>query len=88
MMTEVHTIVYASKAVKQLRKIPISESLKILQACAQLTRFPDCSNVKALSQHRYGYRLRVGAYRVFFDVQGSVRIVSIEEVKKRNENTY
>jgi len=36
----------------------------------------------------YGYRLRVGNYRVFFDFDGAVRIVSIEEVRKRDEQTY
>lgn len=45
-------------------------------------------NVKALTNHEYGYRLRVGNYRVFFDFDGAVRIVSIEEVKKRDERTY
>lgn len=45
-------------------------------------------NVKALAHHEYGYRLRVGNYRVFFDFDGAVRIVSIEEVRKRDERTY
>ena len=45
-------------------------------------------NVKALTSHEYGYRLRVGNYRVFFDFDGAVRIVSIEEVRKRDERTY
>jgi mRNA interferase RelE/StbE len=45
-------------------------------------------NVKVLVNHAYGYRLRVGIYRVFFDFDGAVRIVSIEEVKKRDERTY
>ena len=45
-------------------------------------------NVTALTNHEYGYRLRVGNYRVFFDFDGAVRIVSIEEVKKRDERTY
>jgi mRNA-degrading endonuclease RelE of RelBE toxin-antitoxin system len=45
-------------------------------------------NVKALTNHEYGYRLRVGNYRVFFDFDGAVRIVSIEEVRKRDERTH
>lgn len=49
---------------------------------------PDCVNVKALSNHLYQYRLRVGDYRVFFNFDGVVSIVSIEEVKKRDERTY
>jgi mRNA-degrading endonuclease RelE of RelBE toxin-antitoxin system len=45
-------------------------------------------NVKTLTNHEYGYRLRVGNYRVFFEFDGAVSIVSIEEVKKRDERTY
>ena len=46
------------------------------------------SNVKKLTNHAYQYRLRVGQYRVFFDVDSDVKIVAIEEVKKRDERTY
>jgi mRNA-degrading endonuclease RelE of RelBE toxin-antitoxin system len=45
-------------------------------------------NVTALTNHENGDRLRVGNYRVFFDFDGAVRIVNIEEVKKRDERTY
>jgi mRNA interferase RelE/StbE len=49
---------------------------------------PDCQGVKSLTNHRCGYRLRVGRYRVLFDYDGEVRIVEIQEVKKRDERTY
>ena len=45
-------------------------------------------NVNAITNHEYGWRLRVGNYRVFFEFDGAVRIVSIEEVRKRDERTY
>ncbi|HEY4081046.1 MAG TPA: type II toxin-antitoxin system RelE/ParE family toxin [Burkholderiaceae bacterium] len=79
-------------------------SPKLFDNCARLTLTPgkqirtavttelvDLSkarNVKALSNHEHGYRLRVGNYRVFFNFDGAVRIVSIEEVRKRDERTY
>ena len=49
---------------------------------------PNVQNVKALTRHQFGYRLRVGRYRVLFDWEGTVRIVNIEEVSKRDEHTY
>jgi len=33
-------------------------------------------------------RLRVGNYRVLFDWEGGIRIVQIQEVRKRDERTY
>ena len=88
MMQPIYTVIYAAKAARQLRKLPISASVRIMEACRGLALFPECAHVKALTQHRYGYRLRVGDYRVLFNVDGEVRIVSIEEVKKRDDHTY
>ncbi len=82
-------IIWQPKALKQLKKIgdrPIQE--RILAATRELAKFPACSNVKQLIDHHYGYRLRVGNYRVFFDAYEEVNIVNIEEVKKRDERTY
>ena len=55
---------------------------------AKLPDFPNCAEVKALKNHRFGYRLRVGDYRVLFDFDGAITVVSIQEVKKRDERTY
>lgn len=52
-----------------------------------LPKFPACNGVKAQVNHAHGYRLRVGNYRVLFDFEGSIRLVSIEEVSKRDERT-
>ena len=53
-----------------------------------LADFPNCQGVKKLTNHDYSYRLRVGDFRVFFEFDGDVRIIDIEEVKKRDEHTY
>jgi mRNA-degrading endonuclease RelE of RelBE toxin-antitoxin system len=49
---------------------------------------PTAKNVKALTNHQYGYRLKVGNYRVLFDVENDIQIIDIQEVKKRDDNTY
>ena len=38
--------------------------------------------------HRFDYRLRVGRYRVLFNYADVVKIIEIQEVKKRDERTY
>ena len=55
---------------------------------AELVDLSRARNVLAITNHEFGYRLRVGNYRVFFDYDGAVSIVSVEEVRKRNERTY
>lgn len=83
-----NTIKWHTKALKQLRKIDRQDNAAIRQAVNGLAAMPACAGVKALTNHAYGYRLRVGRYRVFFDFDGEVRIVEIQEVKKRDEHTY
>jgi len=82
-------IVWTTRALKQARKIKAAqECADLFDAVQALKSFPDCSNVKALVNHEYQYRLRVGRYRVFFDFDGAVRIIVVQEVRKRDERTY
>ena len=77
------------KALKQLRKISAQAGKQIRTAVTtELADLSKARNVKSLTNHEYGYRLRVGSYRVFFEFDGTVRIVTIEEVRKRDERTY
>ncbi|URL01189.1 type II toxin-antitoxin system RelE/ParE family toxin [Avibacterium sp. 20-126] len=81
------TLIIQPKALKQLRRIP--ERSVIIDKCEELKQFPLCTNVKSLINHKYPYRFRVGRYRVFFQLIGdALSVVSIEEVKKRDERTY
>jgi mRNA interferase RelE/StbE len=79
-------IIYQIKALKQLRKI--QNNALVRNKINELDNMPNCINVKALTNHKYQYRLQVGNYRVFFNFDGVIHIVSIEEVKKRDERTY
>ena len=73
---------------KALRNFPGQANADIRAAVsAELVDLAQARNVTALVRHEYGHRLRVGKYRVFFDFDGAARIVSIEEVKKRDERT-
>ncbi len=84
-----NSIEWRTKALRQLRKLPASVGLELRRAVtAELVDLAQARNVKALTRHEFGFRLRVGNYRVFFDFDGAVRIVSIEEVSKRDERTY
>ena len=79
-------IQWRNKALRQLRKIKsMPERLKITHAVRELETFPQTSQVKKL-KNRPEYRLRVGQWRVIFTEQ--LEIITIEEVKKRNEHTY
>ena len=82
-----NTINWTRKAVKQLLKLH-SRHPQTRDAESGLKGMPDVVNIKSLADHDYGYRLRVGNYRVLFDWDGTIKVVSIQEVKKRDERTY
>ena len=84
-----NSINWQPKALRQLRKVDAHAGKQIRAAVStELLDLSKARNVKALTNHEYGYRLRVGNYRVFFDYDGAVRIVNIEEVRKRDERRY
>ncbi|NDV28849.1 type II toxin-antitoxin system RelE/ParE family toxin [Desulfovibrio sp. JC010] len=82
------TVKWLPKALKQLRKIHTEDQKRILKKFDELEEFPDCSNVKSLT-NREDYRFRVGRCRILFSVEsGEPVVIYIEEVKKRDERTY
>ncbi|MBP1313566.1 MULTISPECIES: type II toxin-antitoxin system RelE family toxin [Herbaspirillum] len=83
-----NVITWTPRAAKQLRKLDAHIRTPIYSAIQELVEMPGCHNVKRLMNHEYGYRLRVGQYRVLFDWTVEIRIVEIQEVRKRDERTY
>jgi mRNA interferase RelE/StbE len=84
----VNSIKWTLKATKQLRKLDVQFQRPIVDAVKLLEAMPACQNIKALTNHEYGYRLRIGNFRVLFDWSGEIKIVEIQEVRKRDESTY
>lgn len=79
-------IEWKTKALRQLRKIKNrQEQQKIHKGVGALVEFPHCENVKKIKTTEM-YRLRIGRWRIIFT--DSLEIVTIEEVKQRNERTY
>ena len=65
-------IAYSKKALRDLRRIPTNESQRIRVKIADYALNPvsNARHVKKL-KGREGQRLRVGNWRVIFDVQGN-----------------
>lgn len=84
-----NAIVWQVKALRQLRRLNPIDACRIRRAVGmELRDLSQARNVKILVGHEYGYRLRVGPWRVLFEFDGQIRVVSIEEVVKRDERTY
>jgi mRNA interferase RelE/StbE len=78
---------WRERAVRQLRAIPQPTALTILRALAELgddPRRPDV-NIKKLAGYDDRYRLRVGDYRVIYDISDRQLIILVVGVGHRRE---
>ena len=83
-------IIWHNRERKQMKRIPNHYREAIFDSVDNLSTFPNCDrlDITELKKHRYHYRLRVGRYRVLFDHDNCIKIIEIQEVKKRDERTY
>jgi len=80
---------WRERAVRQLRTIPQSAALTILRAIAPLgedPRRPD-ADIKKMAGYGDRYRLRVGDYRVIYEIADEQLIILVVGVGHRRE-TY
>ncbi|AEH09336.1 MULTISPECIES: type II toxin-antitoxin system RelE family toxin [Protofrankia] len=78
---------WRERAVRQLRAIPQPAALTILRALTSLgddPRHPD-THVKKLAGYEDRYRLRVGDYRIIYDVLDGQLIILVVGVGHRRE---
>jgi len=77
-------ITYSKYAIRALRRMPRNDADRIRGKIAQLAADPKSQrqNVKQL-QGRDGYRLRVGDYRVIFEISDSARSLAILDIGPR-----
>ena len=71
-------------AGRDLKKIDYKNKEKIHLGILELKKFPNISNVKKLTSFEPAYRLRVGDYRILFDV--SENTIEIGRVLHRKDS--
>jgi len=62
-------------AIRDLKKVERKDKDKLHRKIMGLTGFPDVSNVKRLTNFEPAYRLRVGNYRILFDVSDDTIVI-------------
>lgn len=73
---------FTESAQKELRKLPKSTALRILKAIDRLSADPRKGSVRPMVGST-SWRLRVGNYRVVYDIQDDKLIVLIVRVRHR-----
>lgn len=71
-----------------MRKLPAEAGRAIRAAVIEdLAELAKARNLKQRVSHTYVYRLRVGNYRVSFEFDGAIRVVTIDAVRPCDEQT-
>ncbi len=79
-------IIYAKSVEKDLRRISPPSLQKIKKELENLERFPDLPQIKQLKNHPIAdYRLRVGNYRILFDVNWDEEEIYILKIGHRKD---
>ena len=81
-----YSLVYSKDARKFLRKIPKTDSNRIRAKLNSLAGDPYAANNNVTKmQNRAGYRLRVGNWRVIYDIDDQKVIIIVIKIGSRGE---
>jgi mRNA interferase RelE/StbE len=81
----VYRLVIKRSAERDLRRLPRPLFLRINQAILALANDPRPTGTRKLKGALEGWRLRVGDFRILFQVDDSVRVVTIVRVRHRRD---
>ena len=80
-----YQIEWKRSAQKELRTLPAATIRKILDAVEQLAEQPFPPGVKKLVGTEQTYRIRVGDYRILYEVFSSMLLIEIIRVGHRKD---
>ncbi|MEH2036520.1 type II toxin-antitoxin system RelE family toxin [Nostoc sp.] len=80
-----YEVKFSRVAKKQFRKLPIDVQQRIQTRINDLAIEPRPNGVKKIQGDDNSYRIRVGDYRVVYEIDDDVLIVTVIKVKHRSE---
>ncbi len=83
-----YEVVFAANIAKQLRRIDKKWQVKIVAAAESPGDSPRPHGYKKLVDEGGLYRIKIGDYRIIYEVRDNILLVSVLRVAKRNERTY
>lgn len=78
----------ANTARKNLKRFPVKDIANIKSALDELVFNPYYGDVQKMDGSENSWRRRIGAYRIFFDIDKKRKIINITHIKRRTSSTY
>ena len=80
-----YQIEFTKAASKQLKKLPSNEQIRIRDKINELADNPRPDGVVKLTDSDNSYRIRVGSYRVLYDIFDDILLISVVQVSHRKD---
>ncbi|MFB2773112.1 type II toxin-antitoxin system RelE/ParE family toxin [Pelatocladus sp. BLCC-F211] len=81
----IYQVEITSRAAKQLKKLPEDIKLRIEEKIQELAENPRSDGVVKLEDSENIYRVRVGKYRILYEVKDDLLIVKVVKVGHRKD---
>jgi mRNA interferase RelE/StbE len=81
----IYQVEITSRAAKQLKKLPEDIKLRIEEKIQELAENPRPDGVVKLEDSEDTYRVRVGKYRILYEVKDNLLIVKVVKVGHRRD---
>lgn len=81
----VHTVEFTTAAAKEIRKLDPLTRRRVLTAASKLEADPRPSGVRKLTGFENAWRIRIGDYRVLYEIDDDVVLVTVFRVAHRRQ---
>lgn len=81
-------LIVANRAQKNLKRFPDNARNRIIAALNNLAEDPFIRGVIPLKGSITGFRLRVGDYRILFDINTDEVRIEVRDITRRTTQTY
>ena len=80
-----YKIEWKNSAYKELQKLPRPMIPKVVAAVSDLSNDPRPQGAKKLAGSEYSYRIRIGDYRVVYEIFDNKLVIEIVRVRHRKD---
>jgi mRNA interferase RelE/StbE len=80
-----YRVIVERSAEKDLRRLPLDVRLRVADALRSLANDPRPVGSRKLAGTKHDWRIRVGDYRVIYEIADSIKVVRVYRVRHRRE---
>lgn len=78
----------AARARKELKKFPYKDHHRIIEVMTSMAINPYQGDIEKMAGEINSWRRRAGAYRIFYEINASEKIIEIFRIERRTSSTY